>query len=229
MKLETLLLWQDTVYRSAAENMALDHALFLGCQDSGVASLRFYTWDRVATTLGYFHQFEESTPAHAVRRFTGGGLVDHGEDVTFVLNFPSASGPADLSGPERYRWVHEALATALNRFGIPAALEETPAPSATGPCFENTVGWDIVDPTSGQKIGGGAQRRSRGAIIHQGSVRVPPHLRDANSDWTLHFASQLSGSVRDLSTPLQKEAIQAANSLETELYASRTWNSSKGS
>jgi hypothetical protein len=54
-----------------------------------------------------------------VRRFTGGGLVEHGEDLTFALTIPPRTGLALADTATRYRQIHEALAGALLEAGVP--------------------------------------------------------------------------------------------------------------
>ncbi len=206
--------------------MAVDQALFEQTLGSGVASARFYGWSEPATTVGYFHQFQtgSSLPPYPVRRYTGGGLVEHGEDLTFVITLPRDSAPAHLTGEERYRWIHEALAGALVEAEVPVVLESAPSPSATGPCFTNAVTWDLLSTKTGKKIGGGAQRRSSGAVIHQGSVRLPESLRDPEADWIDSFLSLLATR----SEPLSEKKVEAlrAPTMEflTHRFSTESWN-----
>jgi len=219
--------WPDSEFRPASAQMALDEALFHWSVSTGLAGARFYHWDAPAVTVGYFHPGGTdhlSLPAGAVRRFTGGGLVEHGEDLTFVITLPSGCEAARAAGTERYRWIHETLTGALVGTGFSVTLEPAHLPSSPGPCFSHPVPWDLQDPTTGRKIGGGAQRRSRGAIIHQGSVRLPPELRDPRAGWITDFLHRLAAHVTSLDAPIRERLTVDALKREKCRYGSPSWN-----
>ncbi len=223
MQLPLLHFWRDEAFRSAAANMALDEALFEWSAANRAAAARFYHWNRPAATVGYFHRGPLPN-AEAVRRFTGGGLVEHGGDLTFVLAFPAGSGPALAPAADRYRWIHEALALALAATGFRVALAPPGASSAHGPCFANPVPWDLLDPVSGGKLGGGAQRRSRGAVIHQGSLRLPESLRHPKSEWIETFLHALADTALPLSPEIPISLLAEAPSREAARYGTEAWN-----
>jgi len=221
LKLTELHHWRDPVFRSAASQMALDEALFLWSVETGVAAARFYHWDRPALTTGYFHR---SDPAASVRRLTGGGLVEHGEDLTFLLALPARSEAAITPGPRRYQWIHEALAASLAAAAFPVSLAPTGIPASIGPCFTNTVPWDLLDPKTGEKIGGGAQRRSRGAVIHQGSLRLPRSMRHPEAHWIDHFLDQIAMTASPLSAEVRERLLAESLTRESSRYGNEAWN-----
>ncbi len=200
--------------------MALDEALFSWTILSGRAAARFYRWDHDAETIGYFSEAKEG----AIRRFTGGGLVEHGSDVTFVLTFPASSAPSLAGGTERYRWIHEALANALEDAGHEVSLVEDQIDSSRGPCFSHAVPWDLVDAVMGEKLCGGAQRRSRGSVIHQGSVRLRGDDDLSSPPWVMPFLNNLAESVLTLPTEEIPTLLERAEILEKERYLTREWN-----
>ena len=205
--------------------MALDEAVFEWTIATGLAAARLYTWNEPTRTRGYFQTAERDKSGRLpVRRYTGGGLVEHGGDLTFLLTFPAGSAPAAATAAGRYRWLHETLARTLTELPFPVALEAPETAAQTGPCFANPVPWDLLDPTTGAKIGGGAQRRSRGAVIHQGSLRLPPALRDPAAAWTTSFLTQLSQEVLPLEARVRERVLARAVLLEEERYASAAWN-----
>jgi lipoyl(octanoyl) transferase len=207
--------------------MALDEALFHWSSATGLAAARFYHWDTPAVTVGYFHRTAEQDlplPAGAVRRYTGGGLVEHGADLTFVLTLPAGSDAALAAAAARYRWIHERLATALAGAGLMTVLEPPGLPRGGGPCFSDPVPWDLRDPRSGVKIGGGAQRRSRGAVIHQGSVRLPEALRDPGAEWIGDFLKGLARSRAPLDAVVRESVTADALDRESGRYGSAAWN-----
>lgn len=209
--------------------MALDEALFNWSAGEGRAVARFYHWDAPAVTAGYFHRSpttagDPSAPV-PTRRFTGGGLVEHGEDLTFLLAFPAGSAAARANGTSRYRWIHEALADSLSGRGFPVALVPGEATALTGPCFTNPVAWDLLDPVTRIKIGGGAQRRSRGAVIHQGSIRLPELFRDPMAPWIDDFLARLADRRHPLDFSIREKAGLDSLVLEKTRYGSDRWNS----
>jgi lipoyl(octanoyl) transferase len=209
--------------------MALDEALFHWSVSTGHAAARFYHWDRPAVTVGYFHRpgpdhLPLTAPAGTVRRYTGGGLVEHGEDLTFALTMPAGCGASRATGAARYRWIHEALADSLAEAGLSVALEPANLPASPGPCFSHPVPWDLRDSATGRKIGGGAQRRTRGAVIHQGSVRLPAEFRDPQADWIPGFLQRLSEHISPLDEPIREILRADASDREKSRYGRASWN-----
>lgn len=196
---------RDLEPRSAAEQMAIDESLL---QSAKSPVIRFYQWADPAITIGHFVSRDSVAALYPgleiARRRTGGGIVEHGDDVTFALAIPRTEASdhsrfASLlraAASERYRWIHERLASALRTCGIAAVVSEAESPSEEnrepGRCFASPVVSDVIDPVSGRKIAGGAQRRSREGWLHQGSVRLnSPHDR-IDADWTLVFCKELA-------------------------------------
>ncbi len=230
MKLEQITVWRDEAYREASLEMALDHALLEHSIREGAAIARFYAWNAPAITVGYFHKEKEGAQkdTDTIRRYTGGGLVEHGEDVTFALTFPPRSTPATSPGAERYRWIHTELAGALRLSGLKTVLHGEPFQHGERPCFEHAVSEDLIDPETGNKICGGAQRRSKGAVIHQGSVRLPLSLREVNAPWTGDFLDALSATQRPIDESEKTKLIARAIEIQSECYGTTGWNRRSG-
>jgi len=194
LKLPLLDVWDDTeVPRSGPENMAIDEGLLDQALISGENSscLRFYRWDGDWWSVGYFQRSEmqqlQEEGHRVVRRRSGGGAVLHdAEEETYALVLPSAML---LGAKELYRAVHEALASAICDVGGEAMLTDVSGAGRPGKCFEQPVAADVIHPVTGQKLAGAAQRRSRGAVLHQGSVRVPLDIRGR---WRSPFIERLA-------------------------------------
>ena len=89
---------------SAAFNMAVDEALFNARgRDPGLMTLRIYSWNPPAVSLGYGQEVEgEIDPGQCdrygielVRRITGGRAVLHDQELTYSLiasEFPPGVG-----------------------------------------------------------------------------------------------------------------------------------------
>src|SRR5688572_28350168 len=87
---ELLLLHERDRPGGAAWNMAMDEALLTAAK---VPVLRVYRWETPALSFGYFLSWqaaqEEGRGRVLIRRWTGGGLVEHGDDFTWSLIVPS--------------------------------------------------------------------------------------------------------------------------------------------
>ncbi len=168
--LETLSLWIDPIARSGPEAMAVDEWLLETAQ---VPVLRVYQWLGQWGSLGYFGDLAEARAAFPgiswVRRWTGGGTVDHRADWTVSLVVPVDAALARLRGAESYRAIHAALAEALCAEGIDARLSTGAEETGATACFENPVSHDLID-SAGRKLAGAGQRRTRRGLLHQGSV-----------------------------------------------------------
>src|SRR5262252_4406747 len=77
----SLDVYQDIDSRSAALNMAIDEALL---EIATAPTIRFYRWNHPALSFGYFGKFDDvadqKDKREIVRRWTGGGIVFHGND-----------------------------------------------------------------------------------------------------------------------------------------------------
>src|ERR1043166_10186 len=166
--------WLDTAAREAATNMAIDEALLQGADQRGAPLFRVYGWTRPSISIGYFQEYpaDYEDDYAIVRRPTGGGLVWHGKDLTFTIVVPRAHALYRARGAESYGAVHEMLARALNRAGIACSWRGAPSETAMGACFELPVPHDIM--IDAKKIVGGAQRRTKFGLLHQGSLLLPP-------------------------------------------------------
>lgn len=170
MALENLQLWLDPDPRPGPEAMAVDEWL-LETADAPV--LRVYRWQGAWASIGYFGEIEAARAAFPgvpiVRRWTGGGMVDHRADWTYSLIVPRRAALSNLRGAESYRLIHAAVAAMLQKCGTAARLSEGAEETGAALCFENPVCHDLL-AEDGRKLAGAGQRRSRRGLLHQGSV-----------------------------------------------------------
>ena len=219
---------RDPVAQVGPVNMALDEIL-LGSVGDG-AILRLYDWAEPTVSFGYF---EKSASARGVargratvRRWTGGGIVEHGEDLTYSLCVARGNAFAALRSEESYRRVHAAVARALSRCGLTTAAHAAPAAPAVGEfnaCFERPVLHDLV--AAGRKVAGGAQRRSRAGLLHQGSIRPDFADHAALAAWKSAMHRELPaafGACCDEREPTSQELAQA-RALAASKYATEAW------
>jgi lipoate-protein ligase A len=110
--------YADAVPRSAAMNMAIDEALF---ETATVPSLRFYQWDHPALSFGYFGRYVDVSSYEPerdlVRRWTGGGIVLHGSDLTYSLVIPARDSAFAHSSMSIYERIHRAIRNVLVSMG----------------------------------------------------------------------------------------------------------------
>jgi lipoate-protein ligase A len=172
---------------SAAENMAHDFLLLQRYPHEAIARFRHYGWHRPAFTFGYSQkiafvrsQLPPGEHFDLCRRPTGGGIVDHRNDWTYALVIPRGHPLEEIRATTSYREVHEALATALRRQGVPAVTKQRIDPEnggdaspGAGICFQRAEVFDVVHEHSGEKIAGAAQKRNKRGLLFQGSVWRP--------------------------------------------------------
>ena len=178
--LEKLQVYDDRESRSAALNMAVDEALL---ETAPAPILRFYGWRHPSVSFGYFGRYAEvdgqSGNREIVRRWTGGGIVPHGADLTYSVIIPATDPFFAHSSLETYAKLHESIRLALRANGVKAILARSAAPKVSEACFANAVRADII--SHGQKIAGAAHRRTRAGLLHQGSIQrsdLPGRFRD---------------------------------------------------
>ena len=206
----------DPEPHGAALNMAIDEALLA---TATMPTLRIYGWSRAAVSFGYFGRSAEVAAQwpsrEAVRRWTGGGIVLHGDDITDSLFVPkthavAARGPADCDIA-----IHACVAEWMRGSGLDVNLTAG-GPKQSEECFANPAPGDVLAGT--QKISGAAQRRTRIGMLHQGSIQpAPVALRARRALLAEAF------SARVIQRPLRAEELAAADALVESKYGTAEW------
>ena len=239
-----LTVYHDDGAHSAVVNMAIDEALL---ELAAVPSIRFYGWRSPSLSFGYFGRFPDvaiyACKRDLVRRWTGGGIVFHGEDLTYAIVIPATAPAFHEPSMTIYEKIHRVLAETLIASGQPAKLLPTPtlcergqsrngdlqiAPAvaerrslkpaivASGEsCFANPVRADVM--IDGRKIAGAAQRRTRRGLLQQGSIQgvnLDNHLAD-------RFANALSPNCSK--SKIKEEMFQRARDLAQQKYGTDSW------
>lgn len=167
--------WVDPLPRPGPENMAVDEWLLGLVAESGTPMMRVYRWSGPWVSYGYALSLELARSGFPdpelsfIRRWTGGGVVDHRNDWTYTVAAPAGVPLAALTAPERYRAIHAALTETLCAEGIDVRLSDGSDTTGSDACFQNPVAHDVIDAAC-QKIAGAGQRRNRTGMLHQGSV-----------------------------------------------------------
>ena len=221
---EALTVYCDDVPHSAAMNMSIDEALL---ESANIPAVRFYHWDSPALSFGYFGKFSDVATYAAerdlVRRWTGGGIVFHGNDLTYSIVIPASDSASDESSITIYERIHHALREALIGSGQCAEVvgsarcaDLTPQRRVSANnCFANPVRADVM--MDGRKIAGAAQRRTRHGLMQQGSIQGFA----IRTDLAQKFAQALSAKCSQLK--INEKVLQRARELAQQKYGTESW------
>jgi lipoate-protein ligase A len=229
MKLfEQIEVCSDFTPHSAAMNMAIDEALL---ESAAVPTIRFYRWRSPALSFGYFGKFSDvaiyAAERDLVRRWTGGGIVFHGDDLTYSIMIPESDPVFDESSIAIYERIHRALCGALVKTGQRAIVAGGVDPggfsaatraavNASGyNCFANPVRADVM--MDGRKIAGAAQRRTRRGLLQQGSIQGFA----MKTDLAQKFAQGLSANCSEFEA--KQEIFRRAREFAQQKYGTESW------
>jgi lipoyl(octanoyl) transferase len=214
----------DITPHSAAMNMAIDEAVL---ETAAVPTIRFYRWRSSALSFGYFGKFSDvaiyAAERDLVRRWTGGGIVLHGHDLTYSIVIPASDPAFAESSLAIYEKIHRALAEALNGscgraelVGSARCADQTPQRGVpTNNCFANPVRADVM--MDGRKIAGAAQRRTHRGLLQQGSIQGIT----IKTDLAQKFAQALSTNCNEFE--VNEEILQRARDLAQQRYGTDSW------
>ncbi len=162
----------DSPSLSPQENMRLDESL-LASADEPI--FRLYSWQENSFTIGRFQKIEEFEDLQRygdswAKRITGGGLLMHGFDLSYLLIVPT-NLLKNRSVKQSYEYLCEFILNFYKNLGLSAGwakdlfadlLCHTPF------CQEGFEPYDII--IEGKKIGGNAQKRTKDFILQHGSI-----------------------------------------------------------
>jgi lipoate-protein ligase A len=210
------LIWIDDLSpRSAALNMAIDEALLM--RPSTAAIFHTYRWESRSVSFGYFAKWalvrRQYPDRDLVRRWTGGGAVEHGEDFTYSLILSRAE--KSLRAPALYEALHLRIAETFREYGKPVALSDGMDDDPTMNCFDRPVQHDVTH--GGVKIAGAAIRRLRDRLLLQGSIQRTDLWPDLGS----RLAQKLSAVVRE--QQVLPQVIDIATRIANEKYGTNAW------
>jgi len=223
-----LNVYHDGAAHSAAMNLAIDEVLL---EYATVPSIRFYRWHSPALSFGYFGRFAHvacyAGDRDLVRRWTGGGIVFHGDDLTYSIVIPANDKAFSESSMSIYEKVHCALRDTLEGNGKRAVVAGGGDPGGAADairtafsaggynCFANPVRADVM--VDGRKIAGAAQRRTRRGLLQQGSIQGI----DLENGLSERFAVELSNNCQPQSLP---KAIRCrAREIAAQKYGAEAW------
>ena len=150
--------------------------------------------------------------------------MHHGgaRDATFAFGIPSRDPASSARSYCAYRDIHQSVQQVLSGMGIDCDLDEGDSLTTTGgSCFENPVSSDVMACSNGLKIAGGAQRRSRHGLLHQGSIQGV-HV---SAEFGSILANSLARNVQQLQVDDGK--VERAVTLANSKYSSPEWRHRK--
>jgi lipoate-protein ligase A len=240
---------------SGAWNMAIDEVLLESALRDGMMSMRFYRWSEPTLSLGYFQHYADrqvhvkSRDCPAVRRPSGGGAIMHDQELTYSLAVPAGLSLAQ-DARALYDAAHESLVDAFASWGLRAKRHiqragDKHAASSRGSakpeepflCFQRVTCGDVL--IDRWKVGGSAQRRSKGAILQHGSVLLGmaaaatelPGVREITgvtmlenelfAAWYHRLAQRLG--VRAVRGELTESELAEARALTLSKHAAEAW------
>ena len=220
---ENLTICHDESPHSAAMNMAIDEALL---ETAVVPTIRSYRWRSSALSFGYFGKFSDVAIYEAqrdlVRRWTGGGIVFHGDDLTYSIVIPASDPTFNESSIAIYEKIHRALCGALAGHDQGAELvtvahhpQNGDPGSLDNDCFANPVRADVM--MDGRKIAGAAQRRTGRGLLQQGSIQGFA----MNTDLAQRFAQALSTNCSEFE--ITTAILKRAQEVSQQKYGTESW------
>ncbi|OHD65456.1 MAG: hypothetical protein A2176_13040 [Spirochaetes bacterium RBG_13_51_14] len=181
--------------RVGPENMAVDEYLMRWHLRALRPVLRTYAWDPPAISIGRYQTTDRiyyeacrKDGVTVVRRITGGGAIFHDSEVTYSFVCPERGAGSPISVSESFERLNGFIIHAYRTLGLDARYaKQGPGANRFNTsdhfCFSGSQEFDIC--IGGRKIGGNAQRRTRGVIMQHGSiplsidlVRVRRYFRD---------------------------------------------------
>lgn len=212
--------------------MAIDEAIFkLTVEDKVPPTLRLYTWNPPALSIGYFQNTESPlikeylTKGYPlVRRPTGGLAVLHEDEISYSMTGVMARDGFPYNVREAYRKAHESIRKALLNLGLETTLSQE---QKTGPnnalCSASWLPYDVILEHKG-KIGGSAQRKSGNVLLQHGSISLPEEL---DRDYLRDKIAENFGKVLGIELEQQEltdEEFSLSEKLTEKKYRQWKWN-----
>ncbi len=236
-------------------NMAIDEALASECADTtnGLSTIRFYSWKEPSCSIGYFQKIEivfatlKENGIPIVRRPTGGGIVFHGNDITFSIVRKGIRDKRLEDISSFYKLIGESILVGLEKMGFTCSFyipEKAEPLSGSGKkylksystqqsiCSVTHAKYDIL--INGSKVAGYAARRSRDAILCQGYLDIYEIWKDRHNNTGNEMIDLLYGNLVNsfkevfgitlMYAPLTVEEKMLAHQIREKKYSCKKWN-----
>jgi lipoate-protein ligase A len=169
--------------KSGVKNIAIDKALLDNYDIKDMPILRVYSW-RKSCTVGVSHS--QPLDKNTTKRFTGGGIIMHGNDISYSLFVPKAFFK-QLDVKQSYEHICKFLFQFYSTLGLNVAYAKDIKNiklSSNKFCQKGFEPYDIL--CDGKKLGGNAQKRTKDTVFQHGSIPIKKyHNIKKNIGYTL--------------------------------------------
>ena len=205
----------------AKQNMERDHRLLQEVETFKKPLLHLYRWKKLSFTFGYFcrpqdhlHQKAlEKWDIDSARRSTGGGICFHFTDYAFSFLLPASHPDFSPDPLQNYLYVNRRVQKALCQYmSIETQLitaSQAVLPHQETFCSAKATKYDVL--FQGKKVGGAAQRQTKGGFLHQGSLflqsmpwEILNEILKGGSELISHIKST-SHFLKSTETPVELE------------------------
>ena len=170
-------------------HMSTDMAMAKLARQINIPTLRLYTWNPPAISLGYHQSCDDIDLQRCSRdnidvvvRPTGGRAILHHHELTYAVVLAPTHPLYHEDIRAVYEWVSRCLTTGLKQLNIPVTFDRvsgTPKDFNKGDrsslCYASSVQYEIR--AGSRKLVGSAQRRVNQAVLQHGSILIgPEHL-----------------------------------------------------
>lgn len=199
----------DTGYKDPYINMAIDEAVVQLIGPSDIPVLRFFDWSSPSISIGYSQKIKDvldvqlckNEGIQVVRRFTGGGVVFHGVDITYSVMLPKRF---EQDVKVMYNMIQSWIKKGLDRLGINTKQYKEIKREQSSYCFVSPSFGDIM--IENHKIGGLAGRRIKQRMLCEGYL----YFEDASNMFKFAKDIKFYDMVYLSSLCEEKEKIKAS-------------------
>ncbi|MDZ7724293.1 MAG: lipoate--protein ligase family protein [candidate division KSB1 bacterium] len=171
-------------------HMAVDMAMAQLSAPLNIPTLRLYTWNPPAISMGYHQSLSdidiqkcERDGIDVVIRPTGGRAILHDQELTYAVVLPPDNPCYHKDIRAVYELISRCLTNGLEKLNVPVRFERavrTPKNFNKGDksslCYASSVQYEIR--VGSGKLVGSAQRRVNNSVLQHGSILIGPgHLK----------------------------------------------------
>ena len=219
---------------SGPENMATDYYLF----QEGISNnpiFRHYGWSHEEITFGYGQNWtwvrkQEAIKSYNItRRPTGGGIVSHGKDWTYMFILPNGHSSFLIPALDLYEKIHLSIGNVLCQLGHATTLKSCPKKGEIkagipGNCFSEPVGRDLMSENGTKKLAGAAMKRTKKGILIQGTIDLAGFFELDLDQFITFFIVELEKLVgEDAKEAKFIDELVPCRSCYVKQFSSRSW------
>ncbi len=212
--------------------MARDEALLEGQR----SVLRRTAWKSASVTIGRFQNWEllpsQGKLCAPIRRISGGGAIEHGEDLTLAWVAPIPSSTFPMRNPRAV--ADRAAAAVLSALReVSPAIQRRDGESSERTqqhivdCFARHSPFDLVrldESGQPQKIAGLALCRRRDRVLIHASIKRSIGLEPERDDEVLRAIAKAVETNSEPTNGLSEKEDDCSLQLLTEKYGRAEWN-----